>query len=169
MSIGEMPFSQEDFEWLKLMIGEFTCEVVNQHEEAQESIARLNGASFSSQFIFNHHFVERRFEGKHSTQTPEIVLGRGYLGYNTAMECFEGFWIDTLKGSMAFDRGQRLGNQLIMEKVITPDFKPLPNTQSYVKTVTDLTNADEFSMGFFIKDKGDKEMNMFTLAFKRFD
>lgn len=169
MSIGEMPFSQEDFEWFQLMIGEFTCEMVNFHEDTSKYVEHLSGASYTNRFIFNHHFVERRFESKHSTQTPEIVKGRGYLGYNKAMQCFEGFWIDTLKGSMAFERGHRAGNQLIMERVITPDFKSLSNTQAYFKTVTELTNADEFSMGFFEKDKVDKEVNMFTLAFKRFD
>ncbi|MCY4043876.1 MAG: DUF1579 family protein [Cellvibrionales bacterium] len=169
MSIGEMPFGQEDFEWLQLMVGEFTCEVLNHHDDVQDYVSALNGARLTNQFIFNHHFLERYFESKHSKQTPEIVQGKGYLGFNSAMQCFENFWIDTVKGSMSFDRGVRKGNQLVMEKVITPDYKALPNTHTYIKTVTDLTNADEFSMGFFVKDNVDKETNLFTLGFKRFD
>lgn len=120
-----------------------------------------------NEWILGGRFLEQRFVGEPDEESPFGAFeGRGFWGYNTATDKYEGVWIDNASTMMQFEQGHREGDGNIWTMVgeITNPQTGHPMSR---RSVTTLRDEDHHTMEMFVTGADGNEHKTMEITYDR--
>ena len=96
-------FPSESHQMLKPFEGTFRAEVKLWFGPGEPQVST---GTMTNTFELNHQFLSQSYQGDADDGPFPNFQGRGYWGYNTAANQFEGFWVDTASTIMMNETGE---------------------------------------------------------------
>ena len=111
-------------------------------------------------------FLKQHYEGKGDEGPFGHFEGRGYWGYNSAKQCYEGFWIDTAADFFQLETGQvdDAGKTWEMKGEIT---SPGDGAVYVKRTVITLVDKDHHTMTMYFTGPDGNESKMMEIEYAR--
>jgi len=120
-----------------------------------------------NEFDLGGRYLKQTYTGDPSDGPFPEFLGRGYWGYNTIQNKYEGFWIDSASTAMATESGQTDDNGKTW--TMTGD-QPNPcggPATMPKRTVITLTDNDNHTMESFLADDKGNEFKTMSITYTR--
>ena len=117
-------------------------------------------------FALGGRFLQQDYQGDAVDGPFPSFAGKGYWGYNTQAEQYEGFWIDTASTMMQTEQGQvnDAGNEWTMTGSMTC---PATGDHMHKRSVIKLIDNDHHSMETFFTGADGQEMKAMEIQYVR--
>ncbi len=112
----------------------------------------------------NSTFLKQTYTGKGDDGPFGKFEGRGFWGYNTGTNLYEGVWIDNASTMMQTETGTRDGDTWTMTGTITNPQTGQPMTK---RTVITLTDADHHTMETYFSGPDGNEFKSMEIRYAR--
>lgn len=115
-------------------------------------------------FELGGRFLKQVYTGDANDGPVPDFRGRGYWGYNTATNEYEGFWIDTASTVMQHDRGTLDGDTWTMIGSMT---NPQTGAAMKKKSIIRLESGDRHVMEMYLDIPGMGEVKTMEITYTR--
>ena len=155
-------FPTEHHQRLEPLAGKFSAEVKLWMQPGDPMV--MTGTMTNS-FDLNNQFLHQNYEGDQIDGPFPVFQGRGYMGYNTATNLYEGFWIDTASTLMMNETGTVDDTGKVW--TMTGEFKnPQDGSDMHKRGVITIADNDHHSMVQYMSTP-DGEKKTMEITYKR--
>ena len=102
MAAPQAPQKTQHHELLDSFVGKFRAEVTVWFGNDQ---SHTSTGTMVNTFHLEGLYLHQDYNGDAPAEGGPTFLGKGYWGYNTTTEQFEGFWIDNASTTMQLEKG----------------------------------------------------------------
>ena len=161
--MNDQEFPTEWHQKLAPFAGQFTAEIQLLMGPGEPQV--ITGV-MTNGFELNNQFLQQVYAGDASDGPFPDFAGRGYWGYNTATNQYEGFWIDTASTLMMHETGDvdAAGKVWTMVGAFS---HPQTGQRLTRKTVITLVDDDHHKMEQFMDGPDGQEMKTMVMNYTR--
>lgn len=123
------------------------------------------GASVNTWDI-NQMFLHQDYQSDGQTNSKPDFSGKGYFGYNSAKECYEGFWIDNSTDAMQIETGQVDESGKVWE-MNSSHMHPALGGEFQKRSLITVTSSDQHQIEMFHTYPGKEEVLVMKIEYRR--
>ena len=155
-------FPSDHHQLLKPFEGKFSAVVTLWMGPGEPMVST---GTMTNSFELNNQFLHQHYEGDATDGPFPGFQGRGYWGFNTATNEYEGFWIDTASTLMMHESGAVDDSGKVWE--MAGDFKnPQDGSDMKKRSVIKLEDNDHHTMEQFMAT-ADGEFKTMEIKYER--
>ena len=126
----------------------------------------VSTGTMTSTFDLGSRFLHQRYVGDQSDGPFPNFEGRGYWGFNTMTNQYEGFWIDTVSTFMQTESGDVDDSGTVWTMTGSMPCKE-PGKTTKKKSVITLKDNDHHSMEMYFKEPDSNEVKGMEIQYTR--